>query len=117
MWWEQLYTTVSDTVWESYNHAQQLNLINLRAEFLVYGALPDRITPPGPGGGRFEQGVFCLPKLSSPVFMTRLLQVFENRRPLRERQMCAVGCNKVVSLDLCAHSGKALGGKWQVPPP
>ena len=28
--------------------------------------------------------------------------------------MCAVGCEYVASLDFCAHSGKVLGGKWEL---
>ena len=28
--------------------------------------------------------------------------------------MCSVGCDYVVSLDFCAHSGKVLEGKWEL---
>jgi hypothetical protein len=74
--------------------------------------MENRITPPSSGGGRFKRDRFCLPSLASTVFMPKILEVFENRRELRERQMCSVGCEYVISLDFCAHTGKLLGGNW-----
>ena len=113
-WFEQLYQKVSDDVWDTYTLAEQLGLIVPRAEWIVYSPLPDRIIRPYAGGGLLNRDAFCFPTLSVSVFMTKLMGVFENRRSLRERQMCAVGADLVVSLDLCAHSGKRLGKKWQV---
>ena len=103
---------MSDFVWSSYTHSQQLGLVAPRAEFLIYGAMEDRVTPPTIGGGRFQRDRFGLLSLLSTTFMPRIMEVFENRRDLRERQMCSVGCEYVISLDFCAHTGKLLGGNW-----
>eukprot|EP00966_Prymnesium_polylepis_P332460 7387960-Prymnesium_polylepis.1 len=51
--------------------------------------------------------------LSDNIFSSRQLEVYEERREVRERQMCAGGCEIAAQLDWCAHTGKVLGGKWQ----
>ena len=113
-WYAHLYLKVSNSVWESYTPEQQLGLVVPRAEYIVYGLLKNRVASPGAAGGRIDKDAFCLPTLSGQVFMDKLMTVLQNRRSRRERLMCGVGCNLLVSLDLCANSGRALGGQWQV---
>ena len=52
--------------------------------------------------------------MSNTVLTKRMLEVFEERREMRERQMCAVGCEVACALDFCKQSAKDLGhrGGW-----
>ena len=43
--------------------------------------------------------------LSDAVMASRLLEVYEERRDVRERQMCAIGCEIACQLDWCAYTG------------
>ena len=82
----------------------------------MHGAQANAIEPPGPGGGREEGSRFGLSLPGSGSVGEKLLSVFEGRRDLRQRQMCAVGCAFVVCVDFCKSSGTTLGdkGSWQV---
>ena len=112
--YSQLERTVGAVAWVSYPPVVQLQLAPLRGEYLALESVKDRIAPLGKGGGRLEPTRFGLPTPNSNTYTDSILEVFERRRNLRERQQCAVSCDEVCSLDFCAHSGKILGGKWQL---
>ena len=112
--YDQLQRTVGDAAWQSYPPMLQLQLAVLRGEYVALESIEDRVMPLGVSGGQHDAACFGLPTLNANSFTTSILEVFERRRKLRERQQCAVGCEEVCSLDFCAHSGKLLGGKWQL---
>ena len=112
--YNQLYQRVNEKMWAAYTLQQQLQLAPLRGEFVALEEMDDRITPLGKGGGRRDLARFGFLTLVSNSFAPAVLEVFERRHDLRMRQMCQVGCDYVCSLDFCAHSGKVLGGKWQL---
>ena len=114
LWISQLSELVGDPAWGKLSLRMQQHYSQLRGEWLLYDTMEDKISPLGKGGGRAEANRFMLPELQSGGFLASIMEVFERRRELRERQMCAVGCDMVCSLDFCNHSGVMLGGKWQM---
>ena len=111
IWLTQLAQIVGDGAWEGLSRHNQLELANLRGEFLFFTNTPNALTPLGPSNGRYEQRRFNVPRLSAGVLTSKLLSAWENRRSLNESHVCAVGASKVISLDWCHAGGKALGGK------
>ena len=112
-WYTQLDATVGESAWSTQSLAQQLQVARMRGEWHVYSIIEDKVTPLGVGGGRRAVSRFALPSLNAGTYTTIILEVYERRRKLRERQMTNVGCEKVCCLDFCASSGERLGGKWQ----
>ena len=114
LWFTQMDSLVSDAAWAALRLEQQVEHAQLRGEWLVYSRLEDRIAPLGRGGGLTSKELFGFPSLTASSFTASILEVFERRRLLRERQQCSVGCAYVCSIDFCASSGERLGGKWQM---
>ena len=108
-WWQQLEEMVG-TGYEALSAEAQLARAELRGEYLYFDARGDDILT------RVESfkstAHFGCVMLSHTIFSDRMLEVYEERRSTRERQMCAVGCEIACQLDWCKHTGEQLGGKW-----
>lgn len=108
LWWQQLVATVGEQAWQVLTPDEQLTLAELRGEYLYFDGC-DKLTRLAAFDSTEHFGSVML---SDTILSKRLLEVYEERRDVRTRQMCAVGCQIAAQIDWCAHTGKVLGGKW-----